>query len=44
METGSTHTQSYPVKLVELINISDIPEKTAEFYFQFIVEGIKRGK
>ena len=31
-------------KLVELINTYDISEETAEFYFWFIVEGIKRGK
>ena len=31
-------------KLVELINTYDISEETTEFYFWFIVEGIKRGK
>ena len=35
--TGNTWKE----KLVELINTY---EETAEFYFWFIVEGIKRGK
>ncbi len=36
--------ETWKGKLIELINTYDISEETLEFYFWFVVEGIKRGK